>query len=79
MSDNGKVEEEQKVKHCPLINEYCIKERCALYIVMRRMHAGLLQAFGMCAFNALVQMMSEMNAKTQPPQQKIQIPKILRG
>ena len=78
MNDNGE-KEKQKVKMCPFSGAYCISERCALYVEMRKMTGGLLQAFGMCSFNALVQMTSEMNSKTQPPQQKVQVPRLLRG
>jgi len=77
-SDNGQ-EEEERVKKCPLLNVYCIKERCALWTVMTRVQGGLQQQFGLCSFNAMVGMLSEMNMKTQPPQQKIQIPNLLRG
>ena len=80
MNDNGGKEEQEKVRHCPFMDKYCIGKRCALYVEMRKMTGGLLQAFGMCSFNALVQMTSEMNSKTQPPQQqKVQIPRLLRG
>lgn len=74
--DKGEV----KVRQCPFMGEYCIKERCALYIEMKKVSGGLVQSFGMCSFNAMVQMMSEVNNKTQVlQQQKIQVPGILRG
>ena len=76
---NGQNEEKQKVKHCPLINEWCIEKRCALYSEMKRdMGGGLRQTFGMCAFNAVVLILSEISVKTQPQQPKIQLPDILK-
>ena len=78
MNDNGHKEEE-KVKYCPLIDKWCIKERCALYSEMMRSTGGLQQKFGLCSFNATVMLLSEMNMKAQLPQQKIQIPNLLRG
>ena len=78
MGDNGN-EEEQKVKYCPIVKEYCIKERCVLYSEMMRVVGGVQQKFNMCVFAALLLVVSEMNAKAQAPQQKIQLPGILRG
>lgn len=76
MSDNG--HEEERVKECPFLMGYCIKERCALFTGMRQV-GGLQGKFGMCSFNAMIMMLSEMNMKTPSPQQKIQIPQLLRG
>ena len=77
MADNG--HEEEKVKHCPLINKYCIKDRCALYTEMGRNAGGIQQKFGMCAFSAVVIILSEINQKTPSPQQKLNIPNLYRG
>ena len=76
---NGNGEKEEKVRQCPFSGEYCIKERCALYVEMRKAVGGMVQAFGMCSFAAMVQMTSEINNKTQVPVQKVQIPRLLRG
>lgn len=69
----------EKVKHCPLINEYCIKEKCALWCEVARHAGGLHQRFGLCAFNAMVTMLSEISIKAQPQQQKVQLPNLYRG
>ena len=68
-----------KVAICPFMNEQCIGDTCALNIKLARSAGGILQKYSSCAFPALVQMIGEINAKTQPPQQKIQLPNILRG
>lgn len=79
MANNEHKDTEERLKKCPLLNEYCIKERCALWADMTRQAGGLQQKFGMCSFNAVVMILSEINAKTQPPQQKINIPNLVRG
>jgi hypothetical protein len=78
-NDNGHEDEKQEVRHCPFLKECCIEKKCALYIEMKRIVGGLHQTFGMCSFVATVQMMSEMNMKAQQPQQKIQIPNLMRS
>ncbi len=73
---------EVKVKICPFSGTYCIKERCSLHMEMTRNTGGLQQKFTLCAVNAMVMMLSEINAKTQPPQQKmpkITLPNLVRG
>lgn len=71
-------ENQDKVKYCPFLDKYCIKERCALYVVLT-MKAGLQQQkLGACGFNAVIQILSEINQKTQVPQQSFKIPN-LRG
>ena len=70
---------ELKPKRCPFLNGDCIGTECALYIEMKRVSLGLKQTFGMCGFTAMVQILSEMNLKAQSPQQKIEIPKLMRG
>lgn len=83
MNDNndGKQQkgEGKRLKMCPLLKEYCIEGRCALFTEMTRNAGGLQQKFGLCSFNAMVMMLSEMNMKAQPPQQKMQIPNLIRG
>ena len=79
MSDNGNKEAKTKVKYCSILKEYCIGERCAQYLEMKRMAGGLQQTFGMCCFNAIAQILSEINLKAPAPQQKIEIPKLMRG
>ena len=79
MNDNGHEGQEKRLKKCPFIKEYCIEGRCALYAEMTRNVGGLQQKFGLCSFNAMVTILSEMNMKTQPPPQKMRIPDLLRG
>jgi len=74
-SSNG----EDRKKKCPFMADWCIGDACALSVELVRNMGGLQQKFSICSFNALVQMISEVNAKTQPPQQKIQVPHLLRG
>ena len=78
---NGGDGAEVKTKMCPFLNSYCIKERCSLHSEMVRNVAGMAQKFTLCSFNAMVMMLSEINAKTQQgqPVQKIQVPKLFRG
>jgi len=73
------VEEKEKVKTCPFLNDYCKKERCALYSEMKRSVNSLPQKFGMCSFNAMVVMLSELNSKAKPHDPQIQIPTLYRG
>ena len=78
--DNGHVEE--IIKWCPLLKEWCskdVRERCAFNTEMARNTGGLQQKFGMCSFNAVVMILSEINIKTVPPQQEIQLPGLYRG
>ncbi|KKL19781.1 hypothetical protein LCGC14_2462040 [marine sediment metagenome] len=76
---NDKGNEGEKVKHCPMINEYCIMDRCALYTEMMRQTGGLQQKFGMCSFSAVVMILSEMNMKAQTQQEQVSIPNLYRG
>ena len=78
MTENNNGKEEQKA-NCPFINSSCTGKGCALYIEMKRVTAGLQQTFGMCSIPAMVQILSEMNMKAQQPQQKIQIPNLMRS
>jgi len=68
----GKLEEK---KRCPFLKEPCIVEDCAVAIELIRSVAGLQKRYKACPVTALVQMISEINAKTPPP--KIQIPSVL--
>ena len=71
MSDNGEQNEGiggTKQKWCPHLNEYCIGDRCALYSHLMRVQEGIPQSVGLCAYNATVMMLSEINQKTQGPQ-----------
>ena len=78
MGDNG-PEIKVRTKRCPFLGEWCIEEACALSCQLFTNVGGVRRAVSACAFNALVAMISELNAKTQAPQQKIQLPHILRG
>lgn len=74
---NGHNDEpiEPKVKWCPFLNEYCIRERCALHTpTFRRTSAGTVTRMDLCAFNALNTMITEINAKTIASQPKITLP-----
>ena len=67
MGDNG----EGKEKRCPF---NCTCEECKLNVELQRAGAK----FAMCSFTALVQMIAEINAKTQTP--SVDIPKgLYRG
>ena len=79
MANNDGHKEEQRVKKCPFSGSWCIKEECALWAEMTRQAGGLQQKFGMCSFNAVITILSEISMKTRPPQQKINIPTLVRG
>ena len=71
-----------KVKKCPILNEWCteeVKERCTFSAEMMQVVNGVPYRSNVCFKDAVVIMLSEINAKTQPPQQKIQLPGLLRG
>ena len=73
-SDNGHNEVKED-KHCPFLNNWCIKERCALFIELRQNTGGLQQKYGACSFSAAVLILSEINQKTQaPPPQMMRLP-----
>ena len=68
---------EVKLKMCPFWKEWCDKEHqeeCALHVEMIQNVGGLERKMTMCSFNAMIMMLSEINAKTQPPQQKLTLP-----
>jgi len=69
--------EEVRKKHCPFLNDWCIKDRCALYQVMSKNQ----KQFGLCAYNSMVLLLSEINAKTVAPVAKpdLILPSIGRG
>lgn len=77
VENNG--DKEAKTKVCPFLNEYCITDRCALHTEITRNIGGLMQKSTLCGFNAIGLLLSEINAKTQPPQPRISMPHILRG
>ena len=69
MNDNGEQDGiEVKTKWCPFLNEYCIGDRCARHSQLTRITGGIPQKIGLCAYNAQVMMLSELNAKTQSTQ-----------
>jgi len=82
---NGQTEDKQvintqSVKHCPFLNGLCMGEKCALYSELMQNMAGLQKKFGLCSFNAVVLILSEMNQKATIESQKFQLPKgLLRG
>ena len=75
------TENEPKVeKHCPFLNDICIGEKCAMSSQLLRMVNGVPKPFGACAFNSMVLMLSELNAKAQMAQEQkqgLQLPKDL--
>lgn len=76
MSDNGEQNEGiggTKQKWCPHLDGYCKGEQCALYNYLMRVQDGVPQKVGLCAYNATVMMLSEINQKTPNPQK---IPKL---
>ena len=74
MNNNG--HEEEKVKKCPSGLE-C--DECRLSIEMMNMASGIPQKYSQCSIIAMVTILSEMNMKLQPPQQKIELPNLFRG
>ncbi len=80
MANNNHEPEEVKV--CPFLNmQPCIKEKCALWTEVSRKALGAVAVMGICGFNALHMILSEINAKTVPPPPKaIQLdPRLLKG
>ncbi len=72
--DNGQNEGvDVKQRWCPFLDEYCKGALCALHSELTRVSGGIPQKIGLCAFNAQVMMLSEINQKT--PGQK-QAPKL---
>ena len=76
MSNDG---DKEVKKRCPFLKEWCIGDACAIRVELIRSAGGVQQKFTMCPFPATVIILGEINAKMQPPQQKIQLPHILRG
>lgn len=73
------MEEKEKKRTCPFLNEYCIKERCEVYAEVTRNMGGLLMKSGMCPVTAILMMLSELNQKAQGQKlQKIQLPDLRR-
>jgi len=76
MEENKNGQKENQPKLCPFINESCIGEKCELFTQMR---LGVKQ-IGMCSFNAMTIIFSEINQKIVSPQQTFQMPKgLYRG
>ena len=69
MGGNG--HEEEKVKKCPFGLE-C--DECRLAMEMVNTTNGIPQKYLMCSIVANVTILSELNAKTVAPQQKINLP-----
>ena len=80
MTNGNHDPEKPRKKKCPLLNDWCIGDACALQAQLIRVQGGLQQKMEVCAFNATVMMLTEISVKLQqPPQQKIQLPGIFRG
>lgn len=80
MGNNGGPKTEKRKKKCPFLNGWCIGNECEMMSQLSKNEGGLLKTFSLCSVKALVVMISELNAKTQPPQQKIQLPpNLFRG
>ena len=62
---NGNKPEGQRRKVCPFLGKWCIGEECAIHAYLMRGNQRVLT----CAFEAMVIMLSELNAKTPSPQQ----------
>ena len=79
---NGKGDKEElRKKKCPFLKEWCIKDACGLWAEMFQNRGGVQMKVGMCSYPASILLLSEINQKTQPPQQqqrRIEIPG-LRG
>ena len=64
---------EEVKKWCPFLKEWCTGEvigRCAIAIELGRSAGGVRQKALMCPFPAIVIILSEINLKTQVPQQQ---------
>lgn len=75
--DNGQKEE--KVKKCPFLRDWCLGEACAIRAKITHNAGGLQQQASMCPVDAILMILSEINMKTQVPQQKINIPNLYKG
>ncbi len=79
---NGNGQKDELLKWCPILKEWCSKdvlERCAFGTEMHMPSPMGVQRMKICGVHALMTMISQINAKTQPPQQKIQLPHLYRG
>lgn len=76
-NDNGN--EGEKVKKCPFLGDWCLGEACAIRAKVVRNVGGLQQQASMCPVDAVLAILSEINAKTASPQQKIEIPNLFKG
>ena len=81
---NGKKEEGEAKKRCPVTKEWCWGEACAWMETFRRQHrGGLIQESRMCTFIASNVLLSEINTKLTLRQEEsapvIQLPGNLRG
>ncbi len=79
MADGNGHKEGDLVKDCPFLKGECTKGGCALYAEMQRNQGGVQEKFGLCSLNAMVMIMSELNAKLSAPQQQIQVPNLFKG
>lgn len=79
MSNNTGRKEEERLKKCPFLNGWCTKDACPIYVELLQNRGGLQQKIGMCSLPAIVLLLAEINQKTQPPQQKMNIPNLYRG
>lgn len=69
-----------KVKTCPFLAKGCIKQDCSLFVLMNIKSLVGKAESGMCSLPALVLMISDINRKTQLPQQNsaLRLP-LIRG
>ena len=72
MTDDKGKEEGQLRKKCPLLNDWCIGNACALSVALHRNINGVNQTTPACVFHGIITMLSEINQKTQPTPQKMQ-------
>ena len=79
MADNGENEGRDRIKKCPFLKEWCIKEECVLWTELSRKVGGMIQKTGVCAFSALVVILSEVNMKTGGQQEQIRLPRLYKG
>lgn len=81
--NNGDHKEETSpVLMCPFWQKPCpeVCPSCKLNAELRQATTGGLQrTMVVCAFGAMMTILSELNMKTPPPQENIKIPQIYRG
>ena len=75
MGNNGVKGNEERKQKCPFLGEWCIGDACALHAYLFRNTTTGTQKVGVCGFEAMLTMLSEMNQR-EAQGKKAQVPKI---